>query len=288
MTSNNYQFSALFSINMLPNCSACCHTCILAWNFLNLYCPWNACVRVCVAYLGLCIASACDHPMLTITKRSSNTSITSNSSMSKCCVLFWLCFSTCTCVLPHSTLMHSKGPVQHVMVVWWQFSHIWNSMTGGGSRSYNASVQALSTLLQACTNCLHVATHMQACAKAHQSTGKILATKLEDTAGIFNMQQVNHTSANWDYSPCFPAQDCEYRGTRKKINGNQTGHVIGHVAEQRARLSTRLHDAFVSCHGDKCSCLAIRTLWDYQLCDRHILGDRLGVQRVDTSCGKIL
>ena len=64
----------------------------------------------------------------------------------------------------------------------------------------------------------------------------------------------------WNDRHAAAGQSCESRRTKKKINGNLTGHVIGHVSEQQARLSTRSQDAFVSYPGDKCSCLAIRTL----------------------------
>lgn len=64
-----------------------------------------------------------------------------------------------------------------------------------------------------------------------------LATKLKDTAGMFNMQQVNHMSANLLSSPA---------RTRKKINGNQTGHVIGHVAEQLSYKRDRMMQSFLT------------------------------------------
>ncbi len=150
MISNKYQCSTLFSISMLSNCSCIQQLAVIpaCWPEF-LYIAPAMLVLEYTAYLGLYIASACDHPMLTITERSSNTWISLSMS----------CFG---CTLYASTSDTQQGTAcDYSITTWRQFWNIWNHMLWGGSWNPNASVQVLSTLLQASTNCLHCTSHMQ-------------------------------------------------------------------------------------------------------------------------------
>ena len=211
MTSDNHQCSTLFSINMLPNRSCMQQLAVIpaCWPeifkfILPLQCLSQSMLLTWDCTLHLHVTTQC------LQSRSALAILQSLHQCLRCYVLLRLCVSTC--MLPHSTMDAQQGTACDGSIITWRpFPNIWNHMTWDGSWDYQcSSAQAHA----------QIAFMSPYTCKAHQSTGKILGTKLKDTAGMFNMQQVNHTSANCDYKQALlssPAQDCGDVGRGRRL-----------------------------------------------------------------------